>query len=84
MFFLPLFLVSFFFFVARFPLGKTPVSCLAEATPYKERRASVALICLHCSKEFEGMYILAKQCVSSEMVCYAEGVLCLSSWQQTQ
>ena len=46
--------------------GKTPVSCLAGATPvpHKERRASVPLICLHCSKE--GMCILAKQCVSSE------------------
>ena len=67
MFFLPLFLVFLFFvFVARFLSGKTPVSCLAEATPvpHKERRASASLICLHCSKE--GMYILVKQCVSSE------------------
>ena len=67
MLFLPLFLVSSFFFLAHVYLsGKTPVSYLAGATsvPHKERRASVALICLHCSKE--GMYILAKQSVSSE------------------
>ena len=44
--------------------GKTPVSCLATPVPHKGRRASMALICLPCSKE--GVYILAKQCVSSE------------------
>ena len=57
----------FFFFLSHVYLsGKTPFSCLAGATPvpHKDRRASVALICLHCWKE--GMYILAKQCVSSE------------------
>ena len=60
------FLFLFFFSVARFPVRKTSVSCLAGATPvpHKERRASVALICLHCSKKW--MYILTKQCVSSE------------------
>ena len=65
MFFLPLFLVSFFFFVAPLPVGEKHQSFLAGATPVprKERRASVALICFHCSKE--GMYILAEQCVSS-------------------
>ena len=66
MFFHPLFLVSFFLLSHVYLSGKTPFSCLAGATPVpqKERRASVALICLHCWKE--GMYILAKQCVSSE------------------
>ena len=65
MFFLPLFLVSFFWSHVYLS-GKTPVSCPAGAAPvpHKERRASVALICFHCSKE--GMFILAKQCVSSE------------------
>ena len=82
MFFLPLFLVSFFFLSHIFLSGKTPVSCLVGATPHKERRASVALICLHCSKE--GMYIPARQLRQLRKVCHAEGVLCLSSWQQTQ
>ena len=93
MIFLPLFLRFFPFSVARFPVGKTPVSCLVGATPvsclagatpvpHEERRASVALICLHCSKE--GMCILAKQSVSSERCAMPKGVLYLSSWQQTQ
>ena len=63
----PSFFSCFFFFVCVshvFLSGKTPVSCLATPVPHKGRRASVALICLPCSKE--GMYILAKQCVSSE------------------
>ena len=47
------FLFFFFFFVARLPVGENTSLRLAGATPvpHKERRASMVLICLHCSKE---------------------------------
>ena len=86
MFFLPLFLVSFsffFFFVARLPVGENTSLRLAGATPvpHKERWASVVLICLHCSKE--GTVYPRKTMHQLRKVCHAEGVLCLSSWQQS-
>ena len=56
----------FFFLVARLPVGENTsfLPCGSNTSSAQGRRASVALICLHCSKE--GMFILAKQCVSSE------------------
>ena len=77
MFFLPLFLVSFFFLSHVYLLGTTPVSCLAGATPVtqKERRASVVLICLHCSKE--GTVYPRKTMRQLRKVCHAEGVRAL-------
>ena len=56
----------FFFFFCRTFSSRENTSLLFAATPvpHKEHRASVAQICLHCSKE--EMYILAKQCVRSE------------------
>ena len=72
-----------FFFVARLPVGENTSLCLAGATPvpHKERRASVVLICLHCSKE--GTVYPRKTMRQLRKVCHAEGVLCLSSWQQS-
>ena len=73
----------FLFFLSHVYLsGKTPVSCLAWATPvsHKERRASVALICLL----FERRDVYPRQTMRQlRKVCHAEGVLCLSSWQQS-
>ena len=51
------------------------------SSAHKERRASVVLICLHCSKE--GTVYPRKTMRQLRKVCHAEGVLCLSSWQQS-
>ena len=85
MFFLPLFLFYFIFF-ARFPVGEKTslLPCGSNTSSAQGARASgkrgLDLLAL-----YERRNVYPHQTMRQlRKVCRAEGVLCLSSWQQTQ
>ena len=84
MFFLPLFLVLFFFFfVARLPVGENTslLPCGSNTSFAQGASGKRGPNLLHCSKE--GTVYPRKTMRQLRKVCHAEGVLCLSSWQQS-
>ena len=84
MFFLPLFLVSFFFFlVARLPVGENtsflPCGSNTSSAQGASGKRGPDLLAL-----FERRDVYPRQTMRQlRKVCHAEGVLCLSSWQQS-